>query len=343
MATYIYPTSAQLNSVLQDKVGAQLSQMGDALLRLMPFENVDASQLLWEQRDSYRGLMNVRGLDGQPGRVSRVGVNRYSMDPGVYGDVIQIDETELTIGREPGSLGGPIDLSKTILRRQDQLIDRAINRLRQISAKLLIEGTFTVTSEDGQVKHTDTFSIQTQDAAVEWSEHATATPLADLRTLALKARGHSVVFDHRATLLMNRVTFNHLIANTNTDDLGRYRADYSTGLIPLRIDTANTILAAENLPKIEIYDEGYLDAAGTFVPFIADGKVAAIGHRMNGEPVAEFLFTRNANNPGAAPGMYTKVVDRGESQVPRQIEVHMGFNGGPAIYFPSAIVKLNVA
>ena len=53
-------------------------------------------------------------------------------------------------------------------------------------------------------------------------------------------------------------------------------------------------------------------------------------------------MTRNANNAGASPGMYVKVVDKGEDEVPRQIEVHLGFNGGPAVYYPSAVVKMAV-
>jgi hypothetical protein len=52
-------------------------------------------------------------------------------------------------------------------------------------------------------------------------------------------------------------------------------------------------------------------------------------------------MTRNVNNANSAPGPYTKVIDRGELQVPRTIEVHDGHNGGPAIFYPSAVIKLS--
>jgi hypothetical protein len=53
-------------------------------------------------------------------------------------------------------------------------------------------------------------------------------------------------------------------------------------------------------------------------------------------------MTRNANNPGMAPGRYQKIIDRGENEVPRKIEVHRGHNGGPVIYFPGSIVAMTI-
>jgi hypothetical protein len=53
-------------------------------------------------------------------------------------------------------------------------------------------------------------------------------------------------------------------------------------------------------------------------------------------------MTRNANNPDLAPGPYMRVIDTGEIVIPRSIEVHDGHNGGPVIYFPSAVVVMSV-
>ncbi len=41
------------------------------------------------------------------------------------------------------------------------------------------------------------------------------------------------------------------------------------------------------------------------------------------------------------PGPYTLVIDRREDEVPRQIQVHDGHNGGPVIYYPSGVVVLS--
>ena len=52
-------------------------------------------------------------------------------------------------------------------------------------------------------------------------------------------------------------------------------------------------------------------------------------------------MTRNANNPSLAPGAFMDVVE--SARPPRQIEVFDGHNGGPRLYFPSAIVIADVS
>jgi hypothetical protein len=96
------------------------------------------------------------------------------------------------------------------------------------------------------------------------------------------------------------------------------------------------------LPKIVIYDEGYIDESNTFQLFVPNNKVVVIGKRPAGQTVGEYIFTFNANNPGGTPGPYMKIIDRGEETVPRKIEVHDGHNGGPALYFPGSIVVMTV-
>jgi hypothetical protein len=53
-------------------------------------------------------------------------------------------------------------------------------------------------------------------------------------------------------------------------------------------------------------------------------------------------MVRNANNPGMAPGAYTKIVDNGSTDVPRNIVVHEGHNGGPVLFYGTAIVVMTV-
>ena len=46
--------------------------------------------------------------------------------------------------------------------------------------------------------------------------------------------------------------------------------------------------------------------------------------------------------PKLTPGAYQKIIDKGEDAVPREVEVHDGHNGGAVLYFPSAMVVMNV-
>jgi hypothetical protein len=338
MATYTYPSNAELNEVAQVMVPRLMAAR--PIFDIMPVRNVDASLIIWEQRDNYIGLQQVRGLNGEPPKVQLIGAKQYQMRPGAYGEFMDIDEMQLTERRSYGSFNTPISVDDLVRERQDQLLLRRLDRIEYIGWTLLTTGTFSVATLHGSVAHTDSYTLQTASAAVVWSTVATATPLADFRAVQLLGRGKGTQFNAQATAYMNRVTANSLLSNTNQSDLAGKRQQ---GLAqPLSINDINTLFTGEGLPNIVVYDEGYLNDSSVFVPFIPNNKVVIVGRRPAGQPIMEYLMTRNANNPNLAPGPYMKVIDHGQDEVPRTIEVHDGHNGGPAIYFPGSVVILTV-
>jgi len=335
--TVTYPTNSELQAVAQAKIPNLTKNR--PIFDILPIRNVDADVVMWDQEDNYVGLQQIRGLNGQPSRVKRVGGKRYLMSPGVYGEFLVVDEVEMTRRRGYGTFSGAISIDDLVMRLQDQLLGRCLDRIEKIGWDLLTSGTFSVAGPDGITYETDTFSLQTFSAGTAWSTAATSTPLADFRAVQLLSRGYSVNFGAAAKAYMNRVTFNNLIKNTNSADLGGKR---TTGLAPVNdINGLNVVLAGEDLPQIVIFDGGYQDDSNTFQPFIANAKVIVVGTRTDGAAIGEYQMTRNANNPNASPGAYMKVKDDPNS-VPRLIEVHDGHNGGPALYFPSAIVAMSV-
>lgn len=342
MGTFTFPTSAELQQVAQDKLPNLIAAR--PAFEIMPMEHVDSHLLEWEQEDNFVGLQQIRGLNGQPGRVKKTGAKRYSLIPGVYGEYELIDEMELTARRQYGTFGQPVLIDDLVMRAQDKLLGRRLDRAEKIIWDILTTGTFSVAGPDGAILQTDTFALQTFSAGVAWATSATATPLANFRSVQLLQRGHSVSFGAQATAYMNRVTFNNMISNTNAADIaGRRTSGLNT---VLNLNEVNSVLLGEDLPQVKIFDGGYLDDAGSFQPFIANAKVVVVGKRTDGGRVGEYRMTRNANNPNLAPGPYTEVIDRGAEgsgkAIPRTIEVHDGHNGGPVIYFPSAIVIMSV-
>lgn len=337
MPTYVYPSNSELKEIERIKIPVLTAD--DPIFSIMPLVDADAHILMWEQQDNYQGLQQVRGLNGQPGKVKKLGGKRYMIEPGVYGEFKTIDELELTTRRQFGTYDAPINISDLVTQAQDHLLNRRIDRMRYIGWTLLTTGTFAVSNADGTVTHTDTFPLQTYTAATPWSTTATATPIANLRAIKLLGRGKSVSFGAGAKLYMNQTDVNNLLNNTNANDLFGRRV---TGLTTINnLAMVNQILAGDDLPTIEVYDEGYEDESGTFQLFIAAGKAVLVGRRTGGQPIADYAMTRNASNPNLEPGAYTKVVDD-EDEIPRQIVVHDGHNGGPRIYYPSAIVQLNI-
>lgn len=337
--TLIYPTSATLK-VVEQTLLPRLT-MDRRGFKLFPIAEGREYQLIWEQKDRYRGLQQVRGLNGQPRSVRPIGGKRFQMEPGVYGEFMEIDEMEMTTRRAMGTLSGaPIDISDLVAERQEQLLLRRIDRLESIIWTLATTGTFLVANESGGTLHQGTFDLLTSTAIVPWTAYETATPLQDFRVIQLLSRGQSTSFGADAVAVMNQVTFNHMVRNRNPNDLAGRRVG---GLLtPLTFNEINGILLGEGLPRIEIYDQGYINESDVFVPYIADGVVSVEGKRASGTTIGEYRMTLNANNANGAPGAYTKVIDTIDREVPRRVEVHDGHNGGPVVYFPGSLLRMNV-
>jgi hypothetical protein len=339
VASYTFPEQAELIQIRQDYV-ADLTRE-DEVFGLFPITPTDAHILKWEQRDNYLGLQQIRGLNGEPPKVKRVGHKQYQMIPGIYGEFGEADELELTTRRQIGTWGEPIKLDDIISEIEEQLTKREIDRIRLIIWTLLATGTFSVSNVQGSVTYTDTYPIQTFTAGVTWATAATATPLANFRSVQLLSRGHSVSFGSQAQAFMNRTTFNQMISNTNNADIAGRRV---SGLLTvLNLEEVNKVLAGEDLPTIVIYDKGYYDDSATFQLFIPNGKVIVFGQRPDGDVVGEYRQTRNVNNPDMGPGSYTLIEDSLNNQKPpRRIRVHQGHNGGCALFYPSAVVAMAV-
>lgn len=334
--TYIFPSNSELMMIERDKL-PRLTQ-NRPIFEILPLKNVDSHILLWEQLDNIIGLQQVRGLNGAPLGVNPLGGKSYEGQPGVYGEYIPIDEIKLTARRQWGSYNKPVDITDLVMEAQDQLLERRLNRIEYNGWRLLIDGTFSALGHEGQVLHTDTYTLQSFTANVAWSTPATSTPLADLRQVQIKARGHSVNFGRQAKVYMNQVTANYMFANTNAADLYGRRV---TGLATINSQAQmNELLTMDNLPNIVIYEEGYYDANNVFQLYLADGEAVVVGVRQTGVPIGNYQFTRNANNPDMAPGPYMRVIDTLETKLPREINVHDGHNGGPVLMFPSAICRM---
>lgn len=337
MSNFVFPSAAELREIEQVKL--PVLTMNDPLFSVMPIKTTENFIVMWEQKDNYTGLQGLRGLDGSPARVNMPGAKRFQMTPGVYGEFSQVSEEELTIRRQYGSFATPIDISDLVMERQDQLLSRRIDRIRQIGWSVL-QGSFAVSGLQGIV-HTDAYPISRYTASVVWATRNTATPLQDFRNVQLFEEGRSCSFGPNATAYMNRRTFNDMVANLNASDLAGRRV---TGLLSvLNLEEINRVLMGEGLPSVVIYNEGYLNDSGVWTPFIPNNRVIVVGSRPTGTAM-EYQMVRNATNPNMEPGAYTRVWDSAaeDGRPPRRIEVHDGHNGGPALFFPGDIVNMIV-
>ena len=334
---YEYPTTRELREINQEKI-PNLTR-NRPTFELFPLVNSDFWTLEWEQKDNWRGFQQLRGLNGAPSYVKMVGTKAFSAEPGVYGEYMTLDEKMLTLRARDARSGEPVDVSSLVVERQDYLNNREVDLIELIGWKILLDGTFTFVGPTGAV-YGDTFPIQTTTFS-DWSTLSTATPLADLLGLKQLTIGKSVSFGSNAKIYANSTTVSYLLRNTNSSDLGGMLAIVTGGVKPHKTLTEiNDLLRGHNLPQIVEYDEGYFaEDTGLFNRWIPTDVLSIVGARTNGESLGEYRMVRNANNEGNAPGRYELVIDHRGQRVPRSIEVHRGHNGGPVLFYGSAIIK----
>lgn len=349
MPTYVYPENQEIQRIAPDLI---LSSIDDdpVFTYIFPLKSRRASKLRWSQRENDKGLMHLRGLEGEPVRVaSTPGEDIYEQEPGYFGEFATISESELTkraAALPRGAEGFPVDVSDLVAIRQNTLTTRQSNRMRQVCWSLVLTGAYSVALPGGGVGFSGTVTLQTFTPSVLWNVPATSTPLSDLRKMQTNfGIGTSNRFDGQAVALMNSRTAEKMLANSNAADLGGKRVEGGNTLNDL--PSINRILLAQGAPQIVTYDDGYRDEAGTFQLCIPDGKVVVVGRRPGGEAPGEFTWTLNAVNANFEPGPYAFVDDRtgnnpaGVPYVAPRIDVHQGFNGGPAPERPTQWVVIN--
>jgi len=335
---YVYTQSSTLQAILQDKL--PVLTLDDPLFQIMPINGIDASMVVWEQRDNYTGLMSARGYDGGFGRIQREGIKTFKVEPGKYGDQKLMSEEFLTVGREIGTFANAINIERAQQEDQNHLLNIAINRLRKIGWDFLINGIYSVPDQNGQILATDTVTLKTFTSIVPWTTPATSTPLADMRQIKLLARGSSTSFGRAARLYVQAETVNAILANTNPADLGGRRVALASGEVqPLSLDQVNRIMFDQDLPMIVEYERGYQDSSNVYQPFIPAGKGVVVGPRESGDSVMEFIMTRNANNLAASRGATEMYYDFEFKKNPVRGISTLGFNGAPAVYYPGSVVK----
>lgn len=342
MPTYTYPNDYELREVENSKLEALTAD--DPFERFMPMTSSEDFDLRWLVEGYVGGLQQLRGLNGDPTYVTRVGATDYLAKPGVYGEFMTVDEEEMTRRAQrffPGMPGGRVDIGDLVMRLQDQLLLRRLRLVRYIRSTLFVSGTFAIADKKGAggYRHTDTYSVQTYDATT-WATVATATPIYDFRQAKLLGLGLRADFGSGATAIMNSVTFNNMIGNTNAADLGGQK---TTTLSPLVSATQfNAVMLSADLPSIVINDDGYYNSALTFTRFVPTGKVVIISRPQPEGPVGEYRMTWQAVTQSGGP--YSFVKNRtDEMRVPPIIEVHDGHNGGPVMLRPHQVIVMDVS
>ncbi len=236
---------------------------------------------------------------------------------------------------------------------------------------LLRTGQFVNVNASGSVTHADTLdgyaARNVFSPSIGWAANpATATPIDDLQGWrnALQL-GTDSRFDENSKLLCSSPTVTDILATAQIRS--QIKVEYGNTVAGLK--KLNGLLNSYNLPNIEVYDKDYyttkaLAAARTGATRHIPAKTLVWkGYREDVNIYGEFQLMRSAikNPPGGiaqnapgydlkrrpgtggmagaiAEGMYTIIQ---YTLIPAQYSIDIGFNGGPAVKYPSAFAGIS--
>lgn len=352
----VYPTPEEIFEINQDLMPTEeANRVG---FKLMPRKSRQTINVGWWQKDNDFGLMSFRGLDGVPPKVQRLGYNKFEYEAGVYGEHEEINETEWMKRANLMDITQRIKIGDLVAECDRQLMVREMNRMESNIWTLLATGTLSIPTPgpNGPLVYKDSYTIQTYTSNPPWTSLSTATPIQDMQNIQQLGVGHSGKFDASATMYINQFTANALVNNQNAADLDGRRSMYGATLN--NVEAISSYFRAQNLPGIEVYDDGYqlapqpgpetnpMTPAPAYLPnqfqkYIGNHVGILIGRRPNDEAIGEYQITVNSASGTAAS--YTFVADQfngvnAPKTVPGKILVYRITNGGPALTFPYSVL-----
>ncbi|MGH9942944.1 MAG: major capsid protein [Pyrinomonadaceae bacterium] len=349
---YTFPTNFELDVVVQEYMVQHEMFLGEEIL---PFEEMDSQKVRWDEEDNESGMTPPHNMDSEPRIDERPGSKTREYEPIPFKGSELIKESELLRARELGTLGGVINLDRYVAKRTRARQDKTYIRAEWCRWQALCNGEINI-NENGVVVR-ETFPIQVYDALQPWDNHGAATPLKDANAVDLLFRGTGATA-RGAIEYMNKTTFNHLIENTNDQDIRGFRsqnfADVTFDLVNI-----NKMLEARGLPMIKVYDDGYYDRNKLFQTFIPNGKSVVVGKRPMNQKVGAFGMTptmHRSKNGVPAAGFFTFVEVNGQSNngssvvstdalgsaANPNLKITGGVYGGPLFRFGRSVIRKNL-
>ena len=193
--------------------------------------------------------------------------------------------------------------------------------------------TGTVTLASGETIDYNFAGARKPSAGTVWSDSANATPVADLRAWQNLYTGSGY---RPVSVGMNLATYSEMVS---TAEVKSFIAGSEAGAVFMQ---EGKVVRVAGLNVI-IYNEGYINSSGTFVPYIANDKVIMIGEpTLGATAIGEMTIGLNAYEPNQA-GLFVKVNNH-DMATPPCIDIPYGGVMLPAHYFDNgdAIVYASV-
>lgn len=350
MITYKYPTNVALDMITQEYVAQTDKLRGE---QLMPFEDTATQVVEWDELDAMRGMTAPHVMGTDPKIDTREGAKTRQFEPIPFKETDLIKENELLKARQYGTLGGVVNISNLVGKIAKERVDK--NRLRaEWTRWQAFRGQLTIVEKGVRVN--ETFPIQQYNPLVPWNNRDGAFILRDLNAIKNLFRGTGASIQG-AVAIGNSTTISVILENNNPADLKGFQGSNFENSTYDR-EAANRQFAKRGLVQLEENDEGYIDENGNFQTWLQDGELLIFGKRPNGQQIGKWLMTptlHRQKNGMPAPGMFeiievngmpstgavtVNMGQLGQHKNPK-IEITGGLYGGPVLFYPRSIIKVN--
>lgn len=324
-------------------------------LQVLPDETRNSYRFLIAQPKMIYGRVRWRGQNNEA-QPTRTPFN-YEHDvcvvtPGMWAESYAVDEHFIRTFAQPGTWAEPIDLQAY----ERELINKISLRIFQTKENLiwqsLVNGYVEERNDDGIVVWSQRYRINRARFSVSACDVQNSTPLADMACIFRSLVGVSgAMFDQRAKMYANSLTWECLLRNRNLNDLGQQLITDPAYAMPGMRRLA-AFFEARGLPTPVVYDGHWRDDSNRPNYYIPTGKIVVIGERSDGQRLGAFYNTpllHLQQNPTLARtnGMFIVRLDTADpsSGMPwsarREIKWVYGFEGIPVIEHPTSVVVID--
>ena len=324
MGATLSGTLPSIRSHNVDAVYRQMKQPIDGLvgLKFFPIKEIRKEDVVYDVYQAATGLMKPTGENAPAPKIQFTKLDEVTLRPVTFKESYEI------VGQDIVFVKQDKDYAREYLA--NALKNLKIRELSRIEWSIWQALTGTLSIDENGVTRTVTYSgIQTFSASNSWATSSTDI-VGDLVTIMKLYRGTGA---RPRYMICNQTVAGYLLKNDT------FEAYYSnSGLAP--IDGVKRFLTSLGLELI-VYDGGYINSSGTFVPYIGEDKVFFIGEGPY--PPGHFFSTLTIEGPTMTPrpGEFARIKEDTDGD-PKKIQVIAGIRGLPGIVFPSWIVYADV-
>lgn len=333
-----FPTTQEISHVVRNRAVDPKRFIG---AKFCPVKDHYAPAIEYDVLEASTGMTKAHNVGTDPKVIKLPGQSRKRMGTGYFKETYRINEEELLYARQAGTYNERAGRD-LVVKRSVEMDDRLETRLEWLRWQPIVTGQLAV-DEDG-IKYTIDYAVPAANKPelvgnALWSDAVNSDPVTDITTWLMLyrgtgARGVEAYFNMQvAADLAKNAVIRELLKGTQ----------FAMNLSAENISSALKLL----FPSLDFnpYDEGYVDDAGNFQPFVSDDRFVIRGQGIATELLMDFASTISLHNgtlEKPRPGKFAVIEDKSQQNKNPYVDLTVGIYGLPRLFHPNWVVSAKV-